>query len=138
MKHECPKCGTELRLELQVMPQTLAVRTIQAQALTEENEPAYWSARLYARHPKTKGKVLVENWVCKQYMVYAPAAFVERLRIIDEVHALWCASEDWTKDNGHWARQLAEWLEDEGWTRKPKATEPVRKKSRVELEMEAI
>lgn len=99
-----------------------------------ENEPSFWSERLYSRHTKTGGKPLVEDWVCQQFAAWPD--FAAKIADIDRVHALWCVTEDWRKDNGRYAPKLAQWLADDGWKREPKITEPVRKKSKAEIEME--
>ena len=40
-------------------------------------------------------------------------------REIDLAHAAWCVLDDWTKENGRYAPQLANWLQDEGYRAMP-------------------
>lgn len=82
-----------------------------------------WVERLYGRHPKKRGKPLVEA-ACVAILNKCRAAGRDALALfqqIDRIHAPWCASEDWTKENAKYCPQLAVWLSDEGWTAGPPA-----------------
>lgn len=125
---KCSQCGGDLPREVS--------EELPMMHLLEENEPAYWVERLYGRHPKKKGKVLVEGWVCRKFAAHPLARFIARLRKIDQVHLRWCDSDEWQKDNGHWVAPLAQWLEDEGWTIEPQAAAV--RKSKLDLQMEGM
>jgi uncharacterized protein YdaU (DUF1376 family) len=73
--------------------------------------------RLYRRHPKKKGRPLVESALLEilQKASEPEGLFAE----IDRAHAAWCESADWTKEEGRWAPKLADWLVDQGWTGVP-------------------
>ncbi len=83
------------------MPEPLAVRQ-----LREAVE------RMYERHPKKKDLPLLPEALensCK----------VKPLEEIERIHALWCSTEDWQKNDGRFAPSLPQWLLDRGYTREP-------------------
>lgn len=76
--------------------------------------PDAWATALYARHPKRKGKALVEQalvTILKAAGSRAPELIVQ----IDACHEAWCQHDDWTKESGRFCPQLAQWLADEGY-----------------------
>lgn len=105
---------------------------------SKKTEPLYWSALLYEQHTKKSGKPLVEDWVCREYVRCKDESldFVEYMSEIYRVHALWCATEDWQKENGRYAPKLAHWLADDGWKREPKAT--TAPKSKLQIMMDSL
>ncbi len=83
-----------------------------------DGRQGYWAERLYARHPKKKNKPLVEFQICQLWASRgedAEAFFTN----IDRVHALWCQTPQWTKQNASFAPRLDEWLSDDGYTSEP-------------------
>ena len=77
---------------------------------------------MYALHPKKKDLPLLPEALensCK----------VKPLAEIMRVHALWCGTEDWRKNNGRFAPSLPQWLVDRGYTQEPlqNGAEPQRK-----------
>ena len=81
--------------------------------------PDDWAERLYAAHPRKKGKPLVEQAVARIWQRDA-----SRLPEIARVHLLWVRSMRWTEEGGRFAPALAEWLADEGWTAEPRNEAP--------------
>jgi predicted transcriptional regulator len=69
--------------------------------------------RLWSRHPKKAGRYLAEQALAEALAeAPEPAALAAR---IDQVHAAWCASEDWMKQSGRFAPQLHRWLIERRW-----------------------
>lgn len=95
-----------------------------------ESEPRYWSARLYARHPKKRNLPLVQNWVVQRWE--KESSPIEFFREVDRVHLLWCKTEDWKKKNGAFVPKLDEWLADDCWTAAPYVEEEYRSPYREE------
>ena len=73
---------------------------------------------LYARHPKKKNLPLVQSTVVTMYEKWNGDA-AEMMAEIARVHALWCDSDEWKKQNGRYAPPLDQWLVDRGWTKEP-------------------
>lgn len=69
-----------------------------------------WFAKIYARHPKKKNKTLAEQAALARFEHASP----KELARFDAVHAAWCSTNGWQKENGNFAPQLAEWISDEG------------------------
>ncbi len=69
--------------------------------------------RMYAAHPKKRDLALVPQSL--EHALAGGATLVE----IEECHAAWATSEDWTKNNGRYCPSLAKWLSDRGYTRWP-------------------
>jgi hypothetical protein len=78
----------------------------------EENQISAAAERMYALHPKKKDLPLLPETL-------ENSARVKPLAEIERVHALWCATEDWTKNNGRFAPSLPQWLIDRGYTQEP-------------------
>jgi hypothetical protein len=83
-----------------------------------EHGPAYWSERLYERHPKKKNLPLVQVEILRIWESRNGTAEA-LLAEIDRVHALWCGTDDWQKKSGSFAPPLDQWLVDRGFTREP-------------------
>ncbi len=74
--------------------------------------------KLYARHPKKRNRISAQGEACRIYQsLNGNAATV--LAEIDRVHALWCDTDEWKKQNGRFAPPLDQWLSDHGWTKEP-------------------
>jgi len=73
-----------------------------------------WVESVYARHPKKRDKSLAEGALVAALKSgkLTPVDF-------DRTHAAWCATEEWTKNNGYFAPKLAEWVSDEGYRYMP-------------------
>jgi len=69
--------------------------------------------RLWERHPRKTGRYLAEQALSEALAAAPdPPALAAR---IEAVHAAWCASEDWRKQNGRYAPQLHRWLTEKRW-----------------------
>jgi predicted transcriptional regulator len=128
--HEAGNCddsGTKLcRFRHQSMPETSYRskhdRTLEtryrARAKESQPEPHDFDAsdtfeRLWARHPRKTGRYLAEQALAEA-LAEAPDP-TELADRIEQVHRAWCASEDWTKQNGRFAPQLHRWLLEKRW-----------------------
>jgi predicted transcriptional regulator len=69
--------------------------------------------RIWGRHPRKTGRYLAEQ-ALSEALAEAPDPSELAARI-EEVHGAWCASEDWTKQNGRFAPQLHRWLIERRW-----------------------
>lgn len=77
------------------------------------------ATRMYARHPKKRHRTLVE-----QAVAAIAAAHPEKLAAIEECHAAWSVTPQWTEQNGRYAPPLDEWLVDEGYEQWPEGAGP--------------
>jgi hypothetical protein len=86
---------------------------------------------IYALHPKQKDRfeamhtiVALDKLVREKGLALTPggpiirdtAEFWEQLQ---QIHAAWCRSKDWTKEGGRYCPKLHEWLDDRGWLKWP-------------------
>jgi predicted transcriptional regulator len=69
--------------------------------------------RLWERHPRKTGRYLAEQ-ALSEALAEAPDPPALAARI-EAVHAAWCASAEWTKQNGRFAPQLHRWLTERRW-----------------------
>jgi predicted transcriptional regulator len=69
--------------------------------------------RIWGRHPKKTCRYLAEQALAEA-LAEAPDP-TELADRIEQVHRAWCASEDWTKQNGRFAPQLHRWLIERRW-----------------------
>ncbi len=71
------------------------------------------AARMYARHPAMRRcsvAVIQKQLRSIVRKIHAVPEKVEKLREIDAIHEQWCASWEWTKEGGQFAKGLQNWL----------------------------
>jgi hypothetical protein len=77
---------------------------------------------IYGRHPKKAGRMLYEQELAgKLGESVNPDALMAK---ITEAHAIWCESEDWTKDGGKYCPKLSNWIRDAGYDDWPPGYDP--------------
>ncbi len=92
---------------------TTATQAPQCARVTPSSDFSDAAERLYAAHPKKRDLALVPESLERALAGGATLAEIE------ECHAAWATSEDWTKNNGRYCPSLAKWLSDRGYTRWP-------------------
>jgi len=94
---------------------------------TIQEEVSNWNAatdpdaiveRMRAAHPKPSSRVLVQT-----AMFNAVSAGVNPV-LVEESHKLWCATEGWTEKSGQYAPKLEEWIDNEGYLKRPNKDPP--------------
>jgi hypothetical protein len=79
--------------------------------------------RIHARHPAVRrcGMAEVKNQLRAIVRRAAPAKRIDLLHRVDQNHAAWCATADWQKDGGQYAKGLENWLAPtkERWNEPP-------------------
>jgi hypothetical protein len=92
-------------------------RPIREERTVRETIIAATSERMYSLHPKKRNLPLVAVALTAEVKDEPePGAL---LREIEECHAAWCSSADWTKEGGRYVPKLDEWIADRGYTRWP-------------------
>ena len=83
-----------------------------APATPLEQEIAETSERIHSRHPAIRscGCGEIEKMLRTIVKSLPAEERIRKLHGIDENHASWCESEQWTKDGGEYAKGLANWL----------------------------
>jgi hypothetical protein len=100
-----------LSLPVPALPKPVPI-AIRASAPPSE-EIGEAAIRMYDKHPKKADLPLVPD------ALDSAVKAGTTLAVIEECHAAWCESEDWTKNGGRYAPKLATWLVDRGYTRWP-------------------
>ena len=108
------------------VPQPHIPRELPRPLSDQERAISEASERMYSIHPKAKDLPLVPDALEK-------AVSVKPLAEIEAIHAAWCKTEDWTKNNGRFAPSLASWLGDRGFLHWPNGAEPAPPKKPIKV-----
>lgn len=85
-----------------------------------------YAAAIHARHPRHRRPALqaVERALAAVCMESTDP--LRTAQTIDNHHAGWCSSEEWTGDGGRYAPSLLKWLDPRGcrWMQEPPESEP--------------
>ncbi len=80
----------------------------------EQTELQETAARMCGLHPKPSSQSLVETALLEATSRGHPAAKIEA------AHIAWCKSEDWTGQDGRYCNGLPKWINENGFTKKPR------------------